>query len=341
MVFDLGSLWLKGLHVAIRDGKVNVLNAACEKQVEGYHENPDMLAQSINGLSERLGVSTKKAVIALNGANSVLKQTLMPLVPLADMRKMLKVGSQNYLGQALDKHTFDCELVSSENETEDQGGESAEDSDPRKRVLVGGSQEMVIKNIKAALKKTKYSLDHVVPNQVGIINAFELAYPEIYREHTVALIEVGHAYSSICILDRGTVGITRNINFGGRDLNREIAEHLNISVEEAQDMKEGLADEVNDFIEDRLDSFVNEIQASMDFFTHTQERDIVKVFLSGGSVLSDTVLRVICSNLVIPCEMWNPMSGVELKVPDDQEQEVYRFEKQLGTSVGAALSYLN
>lgn len=341
VIFDLGSLWLKGLHVAVKDGKVTLLNFACEKQPDGYYENPEVLTRSINSMAGRLGISVKKAVIALNGANSVLKQTLMPVVPLADMRKMLKVGSHNYLGQALENHTFDCEPVTGEDETHESSGEGFDDSDPRKRVLVGGSQEGVIKNLKSAFKKTKYSLDHIVPNQVGIINAFEVAYPDIFNEQTIALIEVGHAFSTISVLDRGTLGITRNINFGGRDLNREIAEHLNVSPEEAQDLKEGLADEVNDFIEDRLENFVNEIQASMDFFTHTQERDIVRVYLSGGSILSDTVFRVIAENLEIPCEIWSPVEALELKIPSGLESELTRFDKQLGTSIGAALAYLN
>lgn len=342
VVFDLGSLWLKGLHVAIKDGRPTLLNFICEKQAEGYYENPESLSQSINSLTERLGTPTKKAVVALNGANSVLKQTMMPVVPLEDMRKMLKVGSQNYLGQALDKHTFDCEPVNS-GSADDAGLqiEGFDDNDPRKRVLVGGSQELVIKNLKAAMKKTRFTLDHVVPNQVGIINAFESAYPEIYSSSTVAIIEVGHAYSSICVIDGGTPGIVRNINFGGRDLNREIADHLNITTEEAQNLKEGLADEVDDFIEDRLESFVNEIQASMDFFTHTQERDIQKVFVSGGSLMSNTVFRVIATNLIIPSEMWNPMMGIDVRLPIGAQNEVDKYEKQLGTSIGAALAFLN
>jgi len=341
VVFDLGSLWLKGLHVSQKDGEVTLMNFAFEKQVEGYHESPESLSECINKLAKKFGAPTRKAVVSLNGANSVMKQTLMPIVPLTDMRKMLKVGAQNYLGQNLEGHTFDCQPIDTDEIIDINSGIEGEESDPRKRVLVGGSQQSVVADLQQAFKKTKFALEHVLPNQVGIINAFEYSYPEFYKDGITGIIEVGHAYSTICVVDQGNVALTRNIQFGGRDLTREVSDHLNISFEEAEELKAGFSDEVDDFLEDRLESFVNEIQASIDFYTHTQERDIERVYVSGGSLLSNTVYRVIAGNMSVPCTPWKPADALEKRIPIGKNNDLEDFSSQLGTSVGAALAYLN
>lgn len=340
VAFDLGSLWLKGVHMSYKDGKATLQNFAAEKQEEGYFDNPEQLAASIDSISTKLGVPTKRAVVSLNPSNSILKQTLMPVVPLRDMRKMLKIGAQNYLGQNLENHTFDCQPIN-EAEFEKESANKSSDSDARNKVLVGGSLESVIANLKVAFKKTKYSLEHIIPNQVGIINAFEYAFPEIFRKSVVSLIEVGHAYSSICVIEQGDAALTRVIHFGGQDLTDEVADHLEIAFDEAQVLKEDFSDEVDNFMGDKLASFVNEIEASMDFFTHTQEKDIEKVFLSGGSILSDTVFRAIASNMPIPVTPWQPADAIDKRLPLGQEDKLFEFRNQFGTSIGAALAYLN
>ena len=54
---------------------------------------------------------TRQVTLAVGSEDSVLRSTEMPLLPLADMRQMLKFNAKNYLQQDLRDYVFDCYIV--------------------------------------------------------------------------------------------------------------------------------------------------------------------------------------------------------------------------------------
>ena len=341
IVFDFGALWFKALHVSFKDGRPVLMNYFLERQEGEYFKSPDNLSKCIESVVKNLGVPTKKAVVSLNASNSVMKQTMMPVVPLPDMRKMLRVGAQNYLGQQLDNHTFDCEVIS----LDEKEPETLSTDENRSRVLVGGTKQNTMSDLKQAFNKSKYSLEHVVPCQVGIINSFEFCFPEKFKSSTIGLIDIGHSHSSICIIDCGDVGLTRNIQFGGDNLSvKEPVEQLAMGFDEstAFSLQEELEARSEDFIEDRLSSFMSEVSASLDFYAYTQEKEIDEIYVSGaGALNSDAIFRGIASKMPLKCNAWDPLDKIQRRLPIDKDKQLMEYKNQFGASIGAGLAFLN
>jgi len=44
---------------------------------------------------------------------------------------------------------------------------------------------------------------------IGPVNAFELAEPVIFANESVALVDIGFKQTSVCVLDRGELVLTR------------------------------------------------------------------------------------------------------------------------------------
>src|SRR5580693_9179848 len=70
-----------------------------------------LLTEHLRNLVELLKPRTKLVTVAIGANDSVLRSTELPLVPLPEMRQMLKFNSKNYLQQDLRDYIFDCYIV--------------------------------------------------------------------------------------------------------------------------------------------------------------------------------------------------------------------------------------
>src|SRR5579864_70644 len=60
-----------------------------------------LLTEHLRGIVEAMGPKTRQVTLAVGAEDSVLRSTEMPLLPLNDMRQMLKFNAKNYLQQDL------------------------------------------------------------------------------------------------------------------------------------------------------------------------------------------------------------------------------------------------
>src|SRR5688500_7035309 len=112
----------------------------------------------------------------------------MPIVPVGDMRLMLKYNSKNYLQQDLTDYVFDCQtlgFVANGNPVDSiKVGQKA-------RVLIGGARKQTVEHLQAAASHAGIVLDQIMPGLVCAANAFEFAMPEIFTNEVIALVDIG------------------------------------------------------------------------------------------------------------------------------------------------------
>ena len=70
-----------------------------------------LLTEHLRGIVERMEPKTRQVTLAIGSEDSVLRSTEMPLLPLADMRQMLKFNAKSYLQQDLRDYVFDCYIL--------------------------------------------------------------------------------------------------------------------------------------------------------------------------------------------------------------------------------------
>ena len=180
----------------------------------------------------------------------------------------------------------------------------------------------------------------MVPGLVGPINTFEQSLPEVFAKETVALVDIGFKHTSVTVLDRGELALTRVVNIGGDKLTAGLAEAMNISYAEAEGIKVGMAPEVESALQMQVIPLGREIRASLDFFEHQQDRPVAQVYVSGGSARSEMILQMLHSELLSECKTWNPTGFLQLALPGQQAVEVDHIGPQLTVAIGAALSVL-
>src|SRR5256885_5112740 len=212
----------------------------------------------------------------------------MPRMPVDDIRMVLKLNSKAYLQQELTNYVYDAHILPQSTQKPDP---KAPPTQPKHRVLVAGARKQLVDDLVTGARTAGLIPDHIVPSLVGPPNVFERSMPELFGTEIVAIVDLGFKNSSICILDKGQLALSRVVAIGGDKLTAGLAESLNISYAEAEGIKVGMPTEVQEQLEALVTPLGRELRASIDFYEHQYDKAVSQVFITGGSSRSEMIVE--------------------------------------------------
>ena len=338
MVIDLGGRTTKAVLLE-RRGEVLALTRFALLDAPIYEKkiSTELLAEHLRAVALALESPTKLVTLAIGLDDTVVRQVELPQIPMDEIRLVLKNNTKGYQQQDMPNHVFDCHIFPPKAQ-----GKSAEapkaGTIPKLKVLVAGMKQQVVNDLQAAIRDAALTADHIVPGLIGPVNAFELAFPEAFAAESIALVDIGFKHSSICVIDRGELVLSRVVNIGGDKLTAGLAESMNITYAEAEGIKVGMAPEVQAMLENQVQPLGRELRASLDFFEHQQDRPVSQVYLTGGSARSEMILQMLHREMIADCKTWNPTASLQLALPGQQAVEIEQVGPQLSVAIGTALA---
>jgi type IV pilus assembly protein PilM len=335
---DLGSRTTKAVHVQ-RRGDTFALSGYQMSDAPVYEKtlSAELLTEHLKTVTQSLGAKTKLVALTVGVNDALLRSVEMPVLPPDDMRLVLKHNSRNYLQQDLSNYVFDCHVI---NGAAKPAAASKGSATAKQKVLVVGARRQLVDDFVQGAKGAGLLPDHIVPGLIGPVNAFELAMPEVFKNEVVALVDIGFKHSTICILQKGEMILSRTVAIGGDRLTTSLSESMTISYAEAEGIKVGMAHEVQQTLEATLTPLGRELRASIDFFEHQQDKAVSQVYVSGGSARSAVILQALQNELLVECKTWNPTSFLEMELSAEQTSEIEHVGPQLAVALGAALAAL-
>jgi type IV pilus assembly protein PilM len=336
VAIDMGSRTTKAVSLQRKGSGFDLLRYTIQDApVQDKAVSAEQLAAHFRTVLDSLAVKTKQVILVVGVNDSLLRNAELPFVPVNDMRQMLKFNSKNYLQQDLTDYVFDCYILPPPAGTTPADALKA---NQKCRVLVGGAKKQLLESLQAATKEAGLVADQITPSLVATANAFEMAQPEIFNKEVVALVDVGFKNSSISILLKGELTLSRVVAIGADKLTAGLAEALNISYAEAEGIKVGMPDQVQAAMQALLSPLGRELRASIDFFEHQQDKPVSQVFVSGGSARSPFIIETLQSELMVPCKSWNPVSFLNPALPPEQLGELEQVAPQLAVAAGGAVA---
>jgi len=335
IAIDLGVRATKAIHLQ-RRGEVFHLAGFTIQDAPPYEKGqvPESMAEHLKAVTAALGGKCKHVVLAVGVQDAFVRQAELPLIPVPDMRMMLKFNAKSYLQQEYTDYSFDCHILPP------RAGAIPDPTKPGQkcRVLVGGASNKFVNELQAATKTAGLIAEQVVPGLVGTANAFEVAHPQEFANEVVAMVDIGFRSSVICILMQGEMALTRVVNIGGDKLTTGVGEALGVSYAEAEGIKVGLPEEVQSVMQALLMPLGRELRASIDFFEHQNDRQVSQIYVSGAAARSEFITQTIQAELMVPCKVWNPVNAFQLALPPQQMGEIEQVTSQLPIAVGAAMA---
>ena len=340
VAIDLGGRTTKAVHLHRRGDKLSLLSFAI---VDGFADDKapsvNLLTDHFKSVYRALGNGRcRQVALAVGVADTLFRQVEVPLMPVGDLRQMLKFSSKTYLQQDLPDYVFDCCYLPLRSGKPSEGPKPA--GQAKHRVFVGGAKRQTIEDLQAAIKGAGLLPDQVVPGIIGPVNAFELAEPEIFAKDIVALVDVGFRNSTIIILECGEIVLNRVVAIGGDRLTAGLVDALGTSYAEAEQIKLGMPGEVQQHLETVLHPLGRELRASIDFYENQHDKTVTQVFFSGGSARGEFVVQALQAELMVPCKAWNPIKALHVALDPQKMGEIDQVAPQLTVAVGAATSAL-
>ena len=343
---DLGARTTKAVHVQRRGEKFTLANyALMDAPSPDQSLSVELLGNHLKDIAKALGIGRNRPVTLGIGVNdSLFRQVELPLMPVADMRQMLKFNSKNYLQQDLPDYVFDCCFLIQRKvdlkAADPARKEAPKAGPPKQKVALGGAKRQIIEEFQSAVKLAGLVPDQIIPAFVGPLNAFEMAEGQAFSKEVAAIVEIGFKNSIIMILDGGELMLNRVVGIGGDRLTGALAEGINITYVEAENIKVGMPAEVQPHLEAALHPLGRELRASIDFFETQNDKTVGSVFISGGSARSEFVIQTLQNELMVPCKTWNPAGFCELALAPEKMGEIEQVAPQLSVAIGAAMSAL-
>jgi type IV pilus assembly protein PilM len=314
------------IHYTIQDAPAQDKNAAIQ-----------VLSEHLKRIHQAVGARGKEIVLIAGVNDTLLRHAEVPMMPIADLRQMLRYGSKNYLQQDLPDYVFDCFLLPPKTSAT-PATEAAKN--PKSRALVGGAKKQFLDQLQEATKNAGLIAEQIAPNLIAPSNAFEMAQPEIFSKEVVALVDIGFKNSTISLLQNGDLSLSRVVSIGSDKLTSGLAESMGVNYAEAERAKLEMTPDAQMHLVPVLMPLGRELRASIDFFEKQEDKTVSQAFISGGAARSAFIIEALQSELMVACKSWNPASFLSLSLPPQQMAEIEQIAPQLTVAIGGAVAAL-
>jgi type IV pilus assembly protein PilM len=339
LAVDLGTRTTKAVLLERRENAFSLTRFAVQDAPIYDKAMPaGLLTEHLRSILETMQPKTRQVTLSIGAGDSILRSTELPLMPVTEMRQMLKFNSKTHLQQDLRDYVFDCYIVPPN---------AHKPSEPTKagvvkyKVWVGGTRREMLMNLESSVKAAGLTANNVTLGLLGPINALEFSQPEIFAKEVVALVDMGFKSTAISILADGELCLSRSVELGGDRLTTGLAEAMNITYAEAEGIKVGMPQEVEAHLQPLVAPLGRELRASIDFFEHQREKTVTKILISGGAARSDFLIQLLQSELGVVCKAWFPTEGMKLALAPQQMTEIEQVSSVLAVAIGSAAMSLS
>ena len=243
VAIDLGSRTTKAVHLERRGDDFALCSyALLDAPISERTPSAELLMDHLKATCQLLGAKTKLVTLTVGAHDAVLRPVEMPRIPVDDMRLVLKNNSRNYMQQDMSGYVFDCYIIPPWHQTTplDAPRGTGAVGQQKEKVLVAGAKKQLIDDFVEGARAAGLVPDCIVPGLIGPVNAFERAMPEVFKNQAVALVDIGFRSSSICILQKGDLFLSRIVTIGGDRLTTGLSDSMKISYAEAEGIKIGM-----------------------------------------------------------------------------------------------------
>jgi type IV pilus assembly protein PilM len=331
---DLGSEWLK--LVKIRPGKGDLVLeslARCPWQ-PGDLDNNSATAKKIAGLWSQLLLKEQVVASSMAGHAVIVKRVTFESDSLKTLPDTVHKDARQYIPFDINDVYLDFQVL----------GPGAKDNSYD--VLLVASKKKVVQNLSEVIGQSGLSLSVIDVDSFAICNSFEHNYPEL-QEKPVYLLDIGGAQSVFCIYHKGQPVFLREVSFGGRVVTESLASILNLKRVEAERIKLGGKEDLDDknakaiadAVNKTFKNWCDELKRLIGFYQSSSSNVVPaeSLYLSGGGALLGGLKDVFHRELNIDVQYHNPFRKIFVDRDLFQKEYLEEIGPQMVVPFGLAL----
>jgi type IV pilus assembly protein PilM len=332
---DLGRYALKAVLMQRKGGNRFVLHAYAMRELARELDTPEKLAAELRSLIGSLNGSAKGCGVAVSGAEGIVRIIEQPPTPREIMRDALRLNGFALLSQDVREMVVDCDLIEGSSTNDLSTGEGS-----KVRFLVGGLARKRVDELGGVFSEIKMGLNSIQLSPVAIFNAFEFAQEQSFSKEAFMLVDIGHFSSTVTVGVKRSMVLVRSIDYGGNALREALMAAGAPTPQAAIQALETGDDVMIDAARISLTSLTREISSSIGFFEGRCEDNIQRVYVSGGTAQSRSIIQILAEELHLPCMAWNPFERCEIALSEANRASLRTDVVNLHVACGVAVEIL-
>lgn len=270
--------------------------------VEGEIVDPDAVAGAVKELWRRSGIRTKEVAIGVSNQKVVVRLIDLPFMERTELEGAIQYQAQDYIPIPVEDAILDFQII---------GDYMTPADEHMMEVLLVAAQRDMIGAAVSAVEAAGLKLTLIDVTGFAIVRALlaaeESVLPDVGEEagDAVGVIHVSSGLTNIAVVERSVPRFTRVSSLAGNQFTQAIANVLNLTFDEAEDLKirVGLPDisgeasgpaapdldpqvlsEAQGALEREVNKFIAEVRRSLDYYLTqaTQVRTIRRIYLTGS-----------------------------------------------------------
>jgi type IV pilus assembly protein PilM len=275
----------------------------------------EQLAQAVVDVLRESNATTNRSGISIPMGSSLVSFIKLPKVDESQLAQMIPLEARKYIPVPISEVSIDY-LVIPRNDSIASEYQNSEEKPEEKTIDV---LLVVIHNDAMARNKeiTRIAKLETTFSEIEIFGSMRSVLDQGTAPQMI--IDFGSGSTKIYIVERGILRVSHMISRGSQDITLAISKSLGISVDEAEKMKrergllkkEGEQMDINEITSLTLDYIFSEVGRVLLNYQKKNERNISKVFLTGGGVLLKGLREKAETSFNVPVVMADPFSKVE------------------------------
>lgn len=269
----------------------------------------DAVANSIRRLISRGSFQTKLASVAVRDS-AVISKTIQINDGLADseLEELIVMDADKYIPFPIEEVNMDFVVL----------GPSAKNASKLDVLIVASRSENISSRVDA-ITKAGLQLKIVDVESYAIERAVKLLVNDLPSQgqgKVIAVMDIGSNLSNLCVLQNMKMIYTREEDFGGEQLLKDIVQHYAVSFDEAVRMRQ--EDTLPDDYETAvlapfIELLILQIKRSLQFFFSTTHCEFVDhIFLAGGVAMLPDLANQVSESLKVPSSVANPLQRMSV-----------------------------
>jgi len=273
--------------------------------VDGAIIDGTAVADAIRRVFENKAFKSKDVAASLSGNAVIVKKINLPVMTEAELAESIYWEAEQYI-------PFDIQDVNLDYQILDAGADGKGTMD----VLLVAAKKEKIADYTGVISQAGRNPVVVDVDAFALQNAYEVNYGLDAQSVTV-LLNAGASAININILSGEQSLFTRDISIGGNAYTEAVQKELNLSFENAEQLKKGIPvdgasyDDVRPVLHAVTENVLLEIQKTFDFFKATASSDrIDRILLSGGASKVDGFAHALQERFGTPVEAFDPFKKI-------------------------------
>jgi type IV pilus assembly protein PilM len=332
VAIDMGSHSIKLLQLAqLKNGSFELVSLGIMPLeqgsiVEGAIKDTDQVAEALKNLVKAEKIQSNFVVASVSGEAVFVKKIKVPEMPEDELAEKITEEAEQYIPFDINDVALDYQTLGrvngnlspqEEQEKKSSDEDSAEEDPSMMEALLVAVQRDVIEErtdvlLEAGLKPAIIDLD-----VFALMNAARLN-KDLTAMGATALIDLGDSFTHVNILQKGSIGYTRDIPIGGGYCSTMLMSKFQVPFNQTHRLKGGcmpdgvMEDEVIALIVQGYKKVLDEIQKSFKYFHTLSSTPVERILLSGGGCLINGIDAHMSDYLKVPVEHLDPMQGIKV-----------------------------